>query len=381
MKKIILFVGLALILLFSVNSFGQTCISMPDVFSPMSQELAENIRAIVQNNPNRNPAVFMIVGDSISGDGGAGSYYMGNCSFPYGSHFSSYGWIDIKDLFCYPDLSDSLDFFMTGTLSGGTNSFTRNSIAAYPGRTASWATTGNPSPLQREINAINPQYALIMFGSNDIYGIDVNETWLIEEIVDDLLLIADSCADQGVVPILKSAPNKVGYSEQMFILSEYIRLAAEERQYPFIDVLAATWPLPNHGQGSDGTHFRYYDYNRMCVFHTEALNYGINMHNLITLQMLDDLYRIVELNEECIDCEVVPEDTDSEVTDTGEATDVDTGSVADSESESTYVNPCNGAGHDLDLDGICSCEDNCPVIYNPLQEDNDSDSMGNVCDC
>jgi hypothetical protein len=116
----------------------------------------------------------------------------------------------------------------------------------------------------------------------------------------------------------------------------------------------------------------------MCVFNASTLNYGANMHNLVTLQMLDYMYQVVELDVPCIDCQSIPVDTDSgSIIDTGSA---DTGSV-DTGSEIIYVNPCTpGFGHDNDLDGVCSCVDNCPVIYNPIQEDADSDSMGNVCD-
>lgn len=68
------------------------------------------------------------------------------------------------------------------------------------------------------------------------------------------------------------------------------------------------------------------------------------------------------------------------------------------------LQPCLGAGDDLDLDGICGGVDNCPLVSNsdqanqdtdahgdscdncPLdenggQEDGDSDGLGDVCDC
>jgi hypothetical protein len=36
--------------------------------------------------------------------------------------------------------------------------------------------------------------------------------------------------------------------------------------------------------------------------------------------------------------------------------------------------------HDADMDGIGSDVDNCPLDYNPLQEDMDYDGIGNICD-
>ncbi len=38
------------------------------------------------------------------------------------------------------------------------------------------------------------------------------------------------------------------------------------------------------------------------------------------------------------------------------------------------------AAYDTDNDGIINSEDNCPTIYNPLQEDTDSDGVGDACD-
>lgn len=35
---------------------------------------------------------------------------------------------------------------------------------------------------------------------------------------------------------------------------------------------------------------------------------------------------------------------------------------------------------DLDSDGVLNGEDNCPLNSNPLQENNDGDSMGDICD-
>ncbi|MCC6766295.1 MAG: hypothetical protein IT293_16670 [Deltaproteobacteria bacterium] len=40
----------------------------------------------------------------------------------------------------------------------------------------------------------------------------------------------------------------------------------------------------------------------------------------------------------------------------------------------------DGGGGDVDVDGICATDDNCPVVPNPDQADIDGDDLGNVCD-
>jgi hypothetical protein len=36
---------------------------------------------------------------------------------------------------------------------------------------------------------------------------------------------------------------------------------------------------------------------------------------------------------------------------------------------------------DIDKDGVPDNMDNCPLTYNPMQQDDDNDQIGNACDC
>jgi lysophospholipase L1-like esterase len=268
------------------------CTPMPAVVSPMTTAVVDNLVDIMADGINLRPNVFMVVGDSISDAGGLLSYYLGNCAYPYGVLEQTYGWVDIKDLRCYPDLTNGLDYFLTGRIGTGTvTSFTRDSLSARASRTATWALAGSSSPVQQEINALHPQYALIMFGSNDTYGIPaVGGEAQIATVANTILAIVDTLIDQGIIPILISSPTKPRYDAQLAYLADLLETAAAAYKIPYVDFYAASWPLPNHGQGTDGTHPCPYDYNRTCVFTREALNYGANMHNLVTLKVLDDLY-------------------------------------------------------------------------------------------
>ncbi len=43
--------------------------------------------------------------------------------------------------------------------------------------------------------------------------------------------------------------------------------------------------------------------------------------------------------------------------------------------------PCQDFGGDPDQDGVCQDTDNCPATPNPVQDDSDGDGLGKACDC
>ena len=47
---------------------------------------------------------------------------------------------------------------------------------------------------------------------------------------------------------------------------------------------------------------------------------------------------------------------------------------------SPVLDPCSSLGGDDDADGICGTPDNCPTVYNPVQEDWENDGVGDACD-
>jgi len=46
----------------------------------------------------------------------------------------------------------------------------------------------------------------------------------------------------------------------------------------------------------------------------------------------------------------------------------------------SFIASVSAVIHDADRDGIGSDTDNCPEVYNPLQEDSDNDGVGDLCD-
>jgi hypothetical protein len=275
----------------------ENCIPMPHVFSPLTTEVEDHIFEIIEDGYEQEPNRFMVVGDSISKVGGLGSYFMGNCQYTYGEIENVWGWIGIKDIRCYPHLQNSLDFFLAGEIEPDVTSYTRKSMATYGGMTAKWAIKGDPeygglSPLEREIDAINPQYAIITFGSNDIYRVAPEEDERIQQIADNIMAIATECEFNGVVPIISSSINRLGYDDSMRILSNKLKSMCAGDEIPFINFFEATFSLEENGR-RDSQHPRNNSYNRNCTFDKVALERGANMHNLITLEMLDRIFELV----------------------------------------------------------------------------------------
>jgi len=270
-----------------LGSVGEGCPVRDDTYAFHSVINESHILDVIDDGVAQNENVFMVVGDSISYTGSQGAYYLGNCTYGYGDFDTAYGWTGIKDLGCFPELTDSLDFFLDGTTQ-----FTRNSIAQLGGSTASSVLEGSPSRLQQEIDALNPQYAIVMFGSNDIYGIDaLTQEPLIHDIVNDIMAITTELELQGIVPIVLSSPTRVGYEDEMLILSNLLEDACLAADVPFVNTHDAMWPLDAHGL-RDSQHPSIFSYNRNCVFNDETLVEGSNMHNLLTLQALDRIYEI-----------------------------------------------------------------------------------------
>jgi hypothetical protein len=195
-----------------------------------------------------------------------------------------------------------MEHFLSGILPGGETSFDRQSLAAQSGMTAHWAITGDPCPLQQEIDAVSPLCAVIMFGTNDVGGWGDHYV-LLKTIGGNLLKIIDRCIAQGIIPVITAPPLRGGYEEITLDLSHLVRALAQMRRIPFIDYHRAMMPLPDYGLGSDQVHPNVMRYNRTCHLTEEGLQFGYNMRNLVTMQAFDRVYRTVIGNAPALDFE------------------------------------------------------------------------------
>lgn len=248
------------------------------VHSPITAFVADTLLGIRELDPLLRDDVFLKVGASST--------------------------VNLNTLYCFaldvpdldvdePALGLTLDYFLNGE-AADTTPFDRVTLAAMVGVSASWAITGDPSPLDQEFAAIEPSLALVHYGANDMQqgityasalsGFHANMSDLLD------LLIA-----RGVVPVvfgLSRRLDQAGADEWVPTYNAVLRGLAQARQVPFLDLRLALEDLPGYGLSADGLHLEAFA-EGACIFTPEGLMHGYNVRNRIALQLLDRLRSVL----------------------------------------------------------------------------------------
>lgn len=190
-------------------------------------------------------------------------------------------------------LRETLEFFR-GDRANRRSPFDRRSEAAEVGQSVGWVTRGGgDSPMRREFRQLDPAWAIISFGTNDLNQGTTPRTALFA-FYRRYTRLVDEVIEADVVPILMSTWPRADTDEAVRwspVFGLVIRAVAEANQVPFVDMHAATEALPNRGLISDGIHGNgWVDEDgrpQPCVFTPEALQYHYNVRNLVTLEALD----------------------------------------------------------------------------------------------
>lgn len=252
--------------------------------SPVSRAVVERMEAIRAAGPAQDDLVFMKVGAS-----GTVSPHLLTCfggAAPYRIALEG-----------REALEDTIAFFRMGD-AAGTTPFERQTEAAEVGRTARWAITGSPSPLERELEALRPRFAVINYGTNDM---NQGSTFgsALPGFYESMASLLDQVEGAGVIPILTGLNPREAEEEASRWVPVYNAVTwglAEQRQVPWINLFQATVDLPERGLLSDGLHGNVYREGGVaqpCVFDAEGLRYNYNVRNLLTLEALDDARRTV----------------------------------------------------------------------------------------
>jgi len=204
------------------------------------------------------------------------------------------------ELGTYTYLQATLDRFSVSYDGGGSNAFTRNSVAAQNGLSSSaaldpmWAgdtCNANENPVACEYRLARPSIAIIMLGLMDVrYQTEV------EVFRTNLEQIVQYSLDQGVIPVLTTLvvlPNQETLSYDLSLVYNAVMLdLADAYQIPLINLWAAVQGLPDMGIGPDRTHLKH-RVGAFCDFSGAETEVGGTLRNLLTLQALDALVQAV----------------------------------------------------------------------------------------
>ena len=238
--------------------------------SPITPYVADRMREIALLGPDEADDVFMKTGASSTVSRNTLHCFAGN--YDLGEH---------------EHLQTTLDFFLGGD-AAGTTPFDRDSEAARVGHHAGWAVSGNPSPVDVEVELLSPRLALVHFGANDMgWGDTYGDALLYFH--TNMMLLTDGLLDQGVVPVLFGITRRGDYASAQRWVDTWnatIRGIAQVHQVPFVDLYHAIDPLPGHGLAGDGLHLEAYS-GGACILDDEGLQHGYNIRNLVALEALD----------------------------------------------------------------------------------------------
>ena len=239
--------------------FWQKLPVIPGQVSPRVREIYRNGLAL-----GNHPHVFSRIGDCAS----AAPAFLVGFAGPY-------------NLGAYTALQPTIDYFQ--------GSFKRPSLAAKAGMNSAGLLTTlwtgkqclkNESLLDCQYRLDRPSFAFIAIGTNEAYYVHENPG----SFEHNLRLILDDTIARGIVPILSTKADNVEGDQS---INATIARLALEYQIPLWNFWLAAQPLPKHGM-VDPEHLNSVSYANFTDFSIpNSLDYGVQMHNLTALQMLD----------------------------------------------------------------------------------------------
>ena len=265
--------------------YGPAIYPTGQIQSPLTPYVVDHMAAVRDQGVGWHDDVFMKVGDSMTAD--ANALF---CFADSGVDLGEYG-----------ELQSTLDYFLAGDAAGDTP-FDRESLAAEVGMSATWAISDDPSPLEQEMDAIGPHWAVAQYGTNDMQlGTSYQSAiWGFGSNMMDLL---DAMVDEGVVPTLLTIPPREDVADACLWVPSYnavIRGVAQAWQVPLVDLHLAMQSVSGYGLGSDHLHLNAYS-GGACVLSEAGLDYGNNMRNRVILEALDRLRAVMLEGEPALD--------------------------------------------------------------------------------
>ncbi|MCL5996087.1 MAG: SGNH/GDSL hydrolase family protein [Chloroflexi bacterium] len=254
---------------------------------PIVPAVSPSMREVYQAGlqQGNNPNVFAKLGDCMTEN----PYFLG--PFSQGKY----------DLGEYKSLKPVIDQFIGHPTRG--KDWTQDSFATVGLASASgfniaapldstwadpkWCTAGE-SPLACEYRVTRPSIAVIMFGTNDVNYTDAaTYDFYLRTIISETL-------GHNIVPILNTFPTRPEDPQKSLLLNQIVVRVAQDYDVPLVNLNRALEELPNHGVNpQDTTHLTTPPDERVDVFTPENLKTGFTVRNLVTLQALEAVLKVV----------------------------------------------------------------------------------------
>jgi hypothetical protein len=206
------------------------------------------------------------------------------------------------DLGAYSNLKPVVNYFTSVSGSDAKmNGFDTIGLATDSGFTtasvldSTWSNTkickANESPLSCEYRVSNSAFALIMFGTNDVFYFE-------PKMFDYYLrLIVLQTINTDVVPVLYTFPVRPEFPEKTLLFNQIVVKIASDYDIPLVNMVKALETLPDQGVNTKDTiHLSLPEDGKVGVFSDKNLKAGYTFRNLLTLQTLDILWRKLDKN-------------------------------------------------------------------------------------
>lgn len=149
----------------------------------------------------------------------------------------------------------------------------------------------NESPLACEYRRKKPSVAFILFGPNDVRSMDDDRYGM------QMRMIVEESLTAGVIPVLSTFsvdPDDEFWWQAINFNLVLVDIAAEY-EVPIINLWSAARPLPDYGLDEDGVHLKHSGYENLYYATGHEAYYGVSLQNLLSLCMLDELRRAMEM--------------------------------------------------------------------------------------
>src|SRR5690606_21033854 len=158
------------------------------VTSPITPSVALEAERIASRNPSARDSVFMKVGASGTVSRNFLYCFAGSSQPNYDLQLEG------------RDLLPSINYFRSGDVAGSTP-FDRATLAAVVGRSAGWAIAGDPSPVSQELDLLQPRFAFVNYGTNDM-GLGATYLSALFPFFANMTSLLDQLEARGVVSVI-----------------------------------------------------------------------------------------------------------------------------------------------------------------------------------